>query len=82
MYRKLFISVFILNIITEEKWGLRPAATKPLPGSTVTYSYHDYIHTWFKFMLHKDATMTSSWFINFDKNFKSQLPIWFICWWT
>ena len=65
----VYHSVFILNIITEEKWGLRPATTKPLLGSTIPYSYHDYIHTWFKFMLHKDATMTRSWFINFDKNF-------------
>lgn len=67
---------------TKEKWGLRSVATKQLPRSTVPYSYHDYIHAWFKFMLHQDATMTHSWFINFDKNFQSQLPIWFIRWWT
>ena len=33
-------------------------------------------------MLHQDATMTHSWFVNFDKNFSSQLPLWFICWRT
>ena len=43
---------------------------------------HDYIQAWFKFMLHQDATMTHSWFINFEKNFHSQLPIWFIRLWT
>jgi len=32
---------------TKEKWGLRSVATKQLPGSTVPYSYHDYIHAWF-----------------------------------
>ena len=56
----IYHSVFILNIVTEEKWGLRPASTKPLPSSTIPYSYHDYIHAWFKFMLHQDATMTHS----------------------
>ena len=25
--------------------------------------------------------MTQSWFVNFDKNFSSQLPLWFIRWW-
>ena len=28
------------------------------------------------------ATMTHSWFVKFDKDFNSQLPLWFICWWT
>ena len=51
---------------------------KPLPGSSIPYPYHDYIHAWFKFMLHQDATMTHSWFFKFDKDFNSQLPLWFI----
>ena len=33
-------------------------------------------------MLHQDATMTHSWFVKFDKDFSSQLPLWFIHWWT
>ena len=33
-------------------------------------------------MLHQDATMTHSWFVNFDKKFSSQLPLWFIRWRT
>ena len=78
----IYHSIFILNITTEEKWGLRPTAIKPLPGLNIPYSVHDYIQAWFKFMLHQDATMTHSRFINFDKNFCSQLSIWFICWWT
>ena len=32
-------------------------------------------------MLHQDATMTHSWFVKFDKDFNSQLPLWFIHWW-
>ena len=26
--------------------------------------------------------MTHSWFVKFDKDFNSQFPLWFICWWT
>ena len=46
------------------------------------YSYHDYIHAQFKFMLYQDATMTHSRFVNFDKKFSYQLLLWFIRWWT
>ena len=62
----IYHSVFILNIVTEEKWGLHLASTKPLLGSAIPYSYHDYIHAWFKFMLHQDATYfsrTSDWLL-------------------
>ena len=81
----IYHSVFILNIVIEEKWGLRPTSTKPLPGSAIRL-FH--IHTmiifiaWFKFMLHQDTTMTHSWFVKFDNDFNSQLPLWFIHWWT
>ena len=74
----IYHRVFILNIVTEEKWGLRPTSTRPLPGSAIPYSYHDYFHAWFKFMLHQDATMTHSLFVKFDKDLNSQLPLWFI----
>ena len=75
----IYHSVILLDIITEEKRGLSPASTKPLLGWTTPYSYHDYIHAWFKFMLHQDENMTHSWFVNFDKNFNSHLPLWFAC---
>ena len=48
----IYHSVFILNVITEEKWGFRPVAIKPLPNSAIPYSYHDYIQAWFKFMIY------------------------------
>ena len=48
----IYHSVFILNVITEEKWGFRPVAIKPLPNSAILYSYHDYIQAWFKFMIY------------------------------
>ena len=63
----IYHSVILLDIVFEEKWGLSLASTKPLPGWTTPYSCHDYIHAWFKFMLHQDENMTHSWFVNFDK---------------
>ena len=26
--------------------------------------------------------MSHSWFVNFDKDFNSEFPLWFICWWS
>ena len=53
----IYHSIILLDIITEEKWGLSATSTKPLPGWTTPYSYNDYIHAWFKFMLHQDENM-------------------------
>ena len=53
-----------------------------LPTSPVPYSYHDYLTTWFKFMLHQNENMNHLWFVNFDKDFNSNLLLWFIRWWT
>ena len=63
-------------------WGPNPAATRTLPKSPIPYSYHDYITAWFRFMLHQNETMSYSWFVNFDKDFNSEFPLWFIRWWT
>ena len=79
---KLFTIVFSSSTLLLKNGGLHLGSTKPLPGSTITYSYHDYFHAWFKLMLPQDATMIHSWFVNFDKNFNSQLPLWFIHWRT
>ena len=60
----IYHSIFILDMVTEEKWGLCPTTTKPLPSSAI-------IQAWFKFMLFQVATMTHSWFVKFDKDFSS-----------
>ncbi|KAL0015274.1 hypothetical protein SO802_002343 [Lithocarpus litseifolius] len=78
----IYHSVFLNHIISEEMWGPNLASTRMLPKSHVPYSYHDYITAWFKFMLHQNENMTHSWFVNFDKDFSSNLPLWFIRWWT
>ena len=33
-------------------------------------------------MLHQNETMSHSWFVNFNKDFDSDFPLWFIRWWT
>ena len=33
-------------------------------------------------MLHQNETMSHSWFVNFNKDFDSKFPLWFIQWWT
>ena len=53
-----------------------------MPSSPVPYSYHDYLTAWFHFMLHQNESMSHSWFVNFDKNFNSRLPLWFSRWWN
>ena len=70
------------NIISEEMWGPNLASTRMLPNSPVPYSYHDYLTALFRFMLHQNENMSHSWFVNFDKNFTANLPLWFSRWWT
>ena len=74
----IYHSVFLNHIISEEMWGPNLAATRRLPKSPIPYSYHDYLTAWFRFMLHQNDNMSHSWFVNFDKNFNSDFPLWFI----
>ncbi|KAK9993406.1 hypothetical protein SO802_023109 [Lithocarpus litseifolius] len=53
-----------------------------LPKCNVPYSYHDYVTAWFRFMLHQNENNSHSWFVNFDKEFSSTLPLWFDRWWN
>ena len=78
----IYHSVFQNHIISEEMWGPNLASTRRLPKSSIPYSYHDYRTAWFRFMLHQNENMSHSWFVNFDKDFNSDFPIWFIRWWA
>ena len=78
----IYHSVYLNHIISEEMWGPNLATTRRLPKSPIPYSYHDYITVWFKFMLHQNENMSHSWFVNFDKDFNSEFPLWFIRWWS
>ena len=75
-------NVFLNYFISEEMWGPNLVATRRLPKSPIPYSYHDYIIAWFRFMLHQNENMSHSWFVNFDKDFNSEFPLWFIRWWS
>ena len=78
----IYHSAFINNFISERMWGPNLASTRMLPKCNVPYCYHDYITAWFRFMLHQNEIMSHSWFVNFDKDFSSPLPLWFGRWWT
>ena len=78
----IYHNVFLNNIIFEEMRGPNLASIRMLPTSLVSYSYHDYLTAWFRFMLHQNENMFHSWFVNFDKDFNSNLPLWFSRWWT
>jgi len=58
-----------------------PYALKSLSNRKVQYSYHDYIEAWYKVFLYQNESFSHSWFINFDKNFKGVIPLWFHRWW-
>ena len=78
----IYHSVYMVNFISEEKWGSSPNSTRTMPTSPIPYSYYDYITAWSRFMLHQNENMSHSWFINFDKSFTGCLPLWFNRWWT
>ena len=78
----IYHSVFLNHIISEEMLGPNLASTRMMPYSPIPYCYHDYLIAWFRFMLHQNENISHSWFVNFDKNFNSDLPPWFIRWWT
>ena len=78
----IYHSVFLTNIIPEGEWGPSPSSTRRMPSSPISYSYHDYITTWSRFMLHQNENMSHSYFVNFDKHFTTYLPLWFNRWWT
>ena len=78
----IYHSVFLNHFISEEMWGPNLATTRRLPKSPIPYSYYDYITAWFRFMLHQNENMSHSWFVNFDKDFNSEFPLWFIHWWS
>jgi hypothetical protein len=76
-----FHSLFIMKFISQKDWGMPPYALKSLSNRRVQYSYHDYIEAWYKVFLYQNEDFSHSWFINFDKNFKGFIPLWFLRWW-
>jgi hypothetical protein len=79
MTKVIFHSLFIMKFISQSDWGT-PHALRSLENHNVRFSYHDYIEAWYKIFLYQNETYTHSWFINFDKNFKGPIPLWFHRW--
>jgi hypothetical protein len=70
-----------MKFITQKDWGMPPFALKSLSNRKVQFSYHDYVDAWYKVLLHQNEEYSHSWFINFDRNFKGSIPLWFHRWW-
>jgi hypothetical protein len=74
--RIAFHSLFIIRFISQKDWRMPPYAFKSLNNKKL-YSYHDYIEAWYKVLLYQNETHSHSWFVNFDRNFKGPIPLWF-----
>jgi hypothetical protein len=79
--RVAFHSLFIMKFVAQKDWGAPPFVSRSLSNRKVGYSYHDYIEAWYKVLLYQNEDFSHSWFINFDRNFKGPIPVWFHRWW-
>ena len=61
------------------QWGDSPSTPHTL--DTITFTYHDYMEAWDKIFLHQTEDFSHSWFLNFDRRFNRQFPMWFCNWW-
>ena len=48
----IYHGVYLVNFISEEKWGSSLTSTRTMPSSPIPYSYYDYTTAWSRFMLH------------------------------
>ncbi|KAI5338513.1 hypothetical protein L3X38_017784 [Prunus dulcis] len=69
-----------ITIISQAEFSPHPYELKYLK-STHPYTYADYIDAWYNIFLHQTVDFSHSWFINFDAEFKSPFPYWFLHWW-
>jgi hypothetical protein len=69
------------RFISQEMWELPPHQTKPLKGHAIPYSYHDYVDAWYKVFLYQFDNFAHSWFVQFDRDFRSPFPTWVLRWW-
>ena len=81
--RVLYHKFIIQNFVSCKDWG-HPSSLRPLTlfkGSEPLYNYYDYMDAFEKVLFFQNKTQDHSWFIQFDKNFNSQIPSWFLKWW-
>ncbi|KAI5338515.1 hypothetical protein L3X38_017786 [Prunus dulcis] len=76
----LYHSLYIQQILSQAEFSPHPYELKYLK-STHPYTYADYIDAWYNIFLHQTVDFSHSWLINFDAEFKSPFPYWFLHWW-
>jgi len=79
----LFHKFIIQSFVSCKDWGHPSTLRKltALKGSEPLYNYYDYMDAFEKILFFQNVTYDHSWFIQFDKNFKGQIPSWFLKWW-
>lgn len=77
LYHKFIISRFI----SCKEWGQHPSMLKTIEGTTIQYSYYDYMDAFEKVLFYQNNNFDHSWFMMFYKNFNGQIPMWFFKWW-
>ena len=74
-------SFYIHKIINISEWG-HPSNLQPLPDNELFFNYYDYINAWSYALLFENSKFSHSWFFQFDQNFNSPFPTWFLRWWS
>lgn len=77
----IYQKIYIKKLISQSEWG-SPFSLHPLPNLNTQFNYYDYINAWSYALLHENAKFSHSWFIQFDYNFSSPFPNWFLRWWA
>ncbi|KAL4603713.1 hypothetical protein ACB092_10G143700 [Castanea dentata] len=83
LYHKFIITGFV----SCQDWGQHPSDLKILKnyrspsGSTLYYSYYDYMDAFEKVLFIQNKNFRHSWFMIFSREFIGQLPSWFLRWW-
>lgn len=78
----LYHSIYIKQIISQDKWHSHPSDLQLLTNSKTHCCYYDYMEAWDYIFLYQNESFSHSWFIQFDHKFKSPIPLWFIDWWS
>lgn len=80
----LYHSIYIKQIISQDKWGNHPSDLQLLSTSNTPtqFCYYDYVEAWDRVFLYQNQNFSHSWFIQFDHKFKSPIPLWFTDWWN
>ena len=54
----IFHSIYILQVINLEDWGIPPSTLQDLPNHDVQFSYFDYMDAWFRIFMYQNREIT------------------------